>query len=708
MGINKQIWNGKILENEDRNLNKLPVDSFISTLEKLDLVIDKNNQGSLGSGMYQVDIKYKWSPKTVHIIYQDLRSGDKKVDDRHRFQINKVELRPNEPYFYVGGYKTGDNTFILVAIITKVREINQNANTSSRWIDWEYLYRAYETGICLWSKKEITYLACDQDHLEFMHNAIITRSLDEYVPKVIKTSQITPVVQTILYGAPGTGKSHKAKEITADMKIYRTTFHPDTDYSSFVGAYKPVPKKENDEIITYKFEAQVFTKAYCEAWSNYLKGEENKRVCLLVEEINRGNCAQIFGDLFQLLDRSRNGFSEYSLVAQKELKDYLSDFLKGLSNYSIKTYYNSIRDNSDLTDNDDKLIPEWKDADVEDNEIRLCLPPNMSIVGTMNTSDQSLFPMDSAFKRRWDWMFVPIEYDLEESQFIIVVDDDHKYLWLNFLRVINDIIYAHTKSEDKQMGNFFVKGDANFEVNCDQFVSKVMYFLWSEICKDNPRAKKEIFLSKQISDAESEEERLCEFTFSDLFTSNRNSLLVGFMRRLEIENISGNLVYIDPEETSGEDDNQKGEHTVYIDNLINYIKASEEEPFTKFKSLFPQDYKTHNNGFVVGNKELGPNCWVVLSRNKDVNVVSFGNSNPELMGTIYDQYGSEIQTKLEIPKIRSNKRNDSRWMFSEKQAQAKLTKAHELDKEAEFIWFVETALKLFNYFSEVIKNIEQK
>ena len=188
---------------------------------------------------------------------------------------------------------------------------------------------------------------------------------------------ITHWAQKIYFGTPGSGKSWIIKQQYEqdESKVFRTTFHPDTDYASFVGCYKPVKDKEDEKKIVYEFVPQAFTDAYVAAWSDL-----EHPYYLIIEEINRGNCAQIFGDLFQLLDRNKDGYSEYPIKADHDLKDYLVEHLP--------------EDNEGIRDG------------------KLCLPPNLSIIASMNTSDQSLFPMDSAFKRRWSWEYVPIDYDL--------------------------------------------------------------------------------------------------------------------------------------------------------------------------------------------------------------------------------------------------------------------------------------------------------
>ena len=314
-----------------------------------------------------------------------------------------------------------------------------------------------------------------------------------------ESSQVTNYLlplQTIYYGTPGSGKSHKVKKLIESVNedfVFRTTFHPDSDYASFVGCYKPVMENDN---IKYKFTPQAFTKSYVKAWQN--PGEP---VYLIIEEINRGNCAQIFGDLFQLLDR-KDGVSEYPIDADNDLKDYLEKEL-GVGH-----------------------------AGIANGKLRL--PSNLNILATMNTSDQSLFPMDSAFKRRWSWQYVPIEYEEKkrdgsknESYYFTINIDNNSYSWIDFLKKTNDRIYKATDSEDKQMGNFFITHD----VDEDEFVDKVMFYLWNDVCKEEVRTKNNFFRN-YIDDKKQEEK---EFSFNDLFKNNRTELLLKFMEYIGVE-----------------------------------------------------------------------------------------------------------------------------------------------------------------------------
>ena len=270
--------------------------------------------------------------------------------------------------------------------------------------------------------------------------------------------------------------------------VFRTTFHPDTDYAAFVGCYKPCM---NGGVIEYSYIPQVFTNAYIAAWEN-----TKKPVYLVIEEINRGNCAQIFGDLFQLLDRDKvTGKSEYPIKADKDLVAHIEKVL-GAGHEGIKNG-------------------------------ELCLPSNLIIYATMNTSDQSLFPMDSAFKRRWDWEYVPINYskDIDSGKFTIKLDDNTEYLWVDFLKKVNDKIYDATNSEDKQMGNFFIKKS----IKANEFVNKVMFYLWNEVCKEEYGTQRNFFRKGK--------EGKTEFKFTELFGDNQATILKEFMTSLGVEPI---------------------------------------------------------------------------------------------------------------------------------------------------------------------------
>ena len=292
-------------------------------------------------------------------------------------------------------------------------------------------------------------------------------------------------LQQIFYGAPGTGKSHEIKKQTIGEQVIRTTFHPDSDYSTFVGAYKPTTKQvpmrdvtgkviqENKEDVTedriiYEFVEQAFLQAYTQAWRLYANAddEQPKKQFLVIEEINRGNCAQIFGDLFQLLDRNDAGFSEYPIKADRDMRKQLAKAFAG------------------ITITDKSTINQWYDGkdvagEVLSGEV-LLLPANLFIWATMNTSDQSLFPIDSAFKRRWDWQYIPIS-NANKGWKIKV--NGKQYDWWDFLEKMNEQINATTNSEDKKMGYFFCKAK-NGIIDAKTFVGKVVFYVWNDVFKD--------------------------------------------------------------------------------------------------------------------------------------------------------------------------------------------------------------------------------
>ena len=314
-------------------------------------------------------------------------------------------------------------------------------------------------------------------------------------------------LQQIYYGAPGTGKSHEIDRMTEDKEVIRTTFHPDSDYSTFVGCYKPTMKvnviskngvETKEEQIVYRFVPQAFTKAYTAAWNT----EDD--VYLIIEEINRGNCAQIFGDLFQLLDR-KDGVSEYPVDADSDLADYIRKELK-----------DSQRD-----------FPEG----VKEGK-KLVLPSNLYIWATMNTSDQSLFPIDSAFKRRWDWKYMKIKDEHKEWKVDIDIkskdaegnETSKKLDWWTFVDKINKIIASMTSSADKQLGYFFCKAtkktnDSDAEptiITKDTFVSKVIFYLWNDVFKDYGFEDASLFRYKEVNpDTNKEEEK--DLTFPDFY-----------------------------------------------------------------------------------------------------------------------------------------------------------------------------------------------
>ena len=353
---------------------------------------------------------------------------------------------------------------------------------------------------------------------------------------------ITQPLQQIFYGAPGTGKSFTINKITSEERAntIRTTFHPDSDYASFVGAYKPtmvqVPVTtvigtkaevvENSDgspfiesKISYQFVGQAFLKAYVRAWQIYTNAidfDEVEQQYLVIEEINRGNCAQIFGDLFQLLDRNHAGFSDYPIEADSDMQAYLRWEFRFLG-MPLADEINSLyrKTGRDIV------------REVFDGKI-LLLPNNLHIWATMNTSDQSLFPIDSAFKRRWDWKYVPIadagkNWKIEFCK----ADGEEAHLdWWTFVQQINRIIAEMTSSADKQLGYFFCKADKKSDdtlsepdiISKEVFVGKVLFYLWNDVFKDYGFDDADLF--KYVEKVEGGKDVEREITFPDFYEAN--------------------------------------------------------------------------------------------------------------------------------------------------------------------------------------------
>ncbi len=457
-------------------------------------------------------------------------------------------------------------------------------------------------------------------------------------------------LQQIYYGAPGTGKSKTIKDLTFGESVIRTTFHPDSDYASFVGTYKPITEEVDlrdcygkkvidddtkevvkEERIAYKFIPQAFLEAYVEAWKKlgskkseksdksynrihpalldtpeiFTKNKASKKQFLIIEEINRGNCAQIFGDLFQLLDRNEYGFSDYPIVADKDMQKYLEKEFAGWE-ITNKEEINQLYGEANMVN----LIMKGE---------RLVLPSNLYIWATMNTSDQSLFPIDSAFKRRWDWKYVPIREgrDKETNAKLnwYINTGDKQYKWWSFISKVNELIGSLTNSEDKKLGYFFCKAKDG-EIDADLFVSKVIFYLWNDVFKDYG------FDDKDFQD---EEGKILSF---DRFYQDVNgktnvdiAIVKQFLENLGVEKASFNKEEEEIDaapsnnETKGNDNTKykfngseplgKGELGISI--IKQYLNEHPEMKYSEIKETFPDTMLGKNLkliGLIVTRQEI--------------------------------------------------------------------------------------------------------
>mgnify|MGYP004443429553 FL=1 len=490
------------------------------------------------------------------------------------------------------------------------------------------------------------------DEIESLRNKLSAKTGSN--SEIIRFNQATQgsalsVVNNYLKFLKKNNEAFPVVETKSDKNYVRTTFHPDSDYSTFVGAYKPSMKNNdttkcckyedlvddfktclsedpvnitnactifgykyynsiveiqklghtipelvkdaykegttydtqvragmalsklnrntssNDSEIVYTFVPQVFLKAYLEAWKR-LDSNNEEPYYLIIEEINRGNCAQIFGDLFQLLDRNIEGESCYSIVPDSEISKYIKGELSNCNN-----------------------IPE----NIK-NGIEMRLPRNFYIYATMNTSDQSLFPIDSAFKRRWDWEYEPIKYNHELKIKIGAIT----YKWTSFQKNVNKLIKDAFNSEDKMLGDYFVN-PTDGVIDENMIRNKVLFYLWNDVCKDG---EGDIFKTSDNTD----------ITFSDLYGENGTETLITMMEYLKVEECEGT---IDDEEQI--DDEEESNHNRFaldggnpdtLKNIVkqvvvNYAANNPQKNAQEIRDIFVDAYKGSSIAHIVETED---------------------------------------------------------------------------------------------------------
>lgn len=298
-------------------------------------------------------------------------------------------------------------------------------------------------------------------------------------------------IQRILFGSPGTGKSHRIDNtiIPNELKIniestpsnvIKTVFHPEYTYGNFMGKLVPITRAGKVE---YSYYDGFFLKALAQAYKNLVdKKIERKSVVLVIDEINRGNSAAIFGNIFQLLDRNESGWSSYQVNISEMEFDKLINMIFGSQVDEII---------GKMTRKDTEVLTEIErrkkatDTLIEGTDIRFLkdqvvkIPPNLSILATMNTSDSSIYYMDSAFKRRWDWEFIDVNSKpVTETGVAFKNRGD----WEAFTQKLNKFIkgnHAHIRGiEDKQIGFWFLQGDV---IDKASIQNKLMFFIWDSV-----------------------------------------------------------------------------------------------------------------------------------------------------------------------------------------------------------------------------------
>ncbi len=414
-----------------------------------DAHFEKNNRGR-GQDIGQI-----WR------FINDVKEGDYVIfAENSVFHIGRIE---SDYYFDKTDYEGQSNDYKNTR---KVRWLKKNISRSVLSSD---LHNSLKTAMSIWGLND--YKSAVSDLLRGVYRKDDDREEAEESMELKFETGLTSEYKRnrILFGAPGTGKSYtlnkqKTELLGADNEIdyERVTFHPDYSYANFVGTYKPVPTIDSDgkDAITYEYVPGPFMRMYVKALKNS-RTDNIKPFLLIIEEINRANVAAVFGDIFQLLDRGDDFVSEYPIQATEDVKKYLAKELGG--------------DPSDY------------------NKIKI--PDNMFIWATMNSADQGVFPMDTAFKRRWDFTYIGIDdsdQDLQGKYVYLADDKSQKVEWNKLRKAINNFLAKEKINEDKQLGPYFISrsivvpkdGD---EIDRDRFINtfknKVIMYLFEDAAK---------------------------------------------------------------------------------------------------------------------------------------------------------------------------------------------------------------------------------
>ncbi|CAM4157234.1 AAA family ATPase [Psychrobacter arenosus] len=305
-------------------------------------------------------------------------------------------------------------------------------------------------------------------------------------------------IQKIIFGSPGTGKSYMIDNVIIPHElgineesvnrgnVIKAVFHPEYTHGDFMGKLLPITR---DKDVEYRFYEGHFLKAIAKAYKNILSSYDNKgekisdpdNVVLVIDEINRGNSSAIFGSVFQLLDRDVEGWSSYNTNVNGVMFDSLYSLIGG-TYYKNNDKYKYILAPFDtsggvLLETLNNKVKPILNFDLVNRNIKI--PPNLSIIATMNTSDSSIYYMDTAFKRRWDWEFIDIDSNRVKADGTAF---SNRKEWNDFIKNLNDFIKSNHKSirgiEDKQIGNYFIQGSP---VTNSEIQSKVMFFIWDSV-----------------------------------------------------------------------------------------------------------------------------------------------------------------------------------------------------------------------------------
>lgn len=362
------------------------------------------------------------------------------------FQLEKNE---NHRCLLLGVYNGAGSDPVICAWDTSAYLNHANPNTC--YTNVNAIAEAYKTGFGRYFDRiNNRYSCCFQP--EFIHYYIANMDTLHAPPGTVDHQEdsanpeaVTGAENLIFYGAPGTGKTHAVNERIGDKHSIRTVFHPDLQNGDFVGALKPVTR---DGDVTYEFSPGPFAHALRAAILR-----PNEEVFLVIEELNRAPAAAVFGDLFLLLDRDATGRGKYDA-------DFPTD--------EFKT---------------------WLRAECGQEIEKLRLPANLWLLATMNSADQGVFPLDTAFRRRWKQEYINIDYAISpDGRFNVVKADGNQVpiTWSDFARVLNDYLTDHLSiAEDRLLGPWFV---SDIDLTSSDFIpGKVLIYLWDDLLRHHGR-----------------------------------------------------------------------------------------------------------------------------------------------------------------------------------------------------------------------------